>query len=68
LGQNYAKYLVCGGVWVLDARAIGGAPDLHPDYIDLYYLHRLDTNTPIEETVSAMAELVKEGRYIGSRK
>ena len=40
---------------------------LNSDYIDLYYLHRLDTNTPIEETVGAMAELVKEGkvRYIG---
>lgn len=37
------------------------------DYIDLYYLHRLDPNTPIEETVGAMAELVKEGKvgYIG---
>ena len=37
------------------------------DYIDLYYLHRLDPNTPIEETVEAMANLVKEGkvRYIG---
>jgi len=35
--------------------------------IDLYYLHRVDTNTPIEVTVSAMAELVKEGkvRYLG---
>ena len=35
--------------------------------IDLYYQHRVDPNTPIEETVGAMAELVKEGkiRYIG---
>ncbi|OQP60053.1 aldo/keto reductase [Niastella vici] len=41
--------------------------NLNTDYIDLYYLHRLDRNTPIEETVEAMAELVKEGkvRYIG---
>lgn len=41
--------------------------NLNTDYIDLYYLHRLDPNTPIEETVEAMAELVKEGkiRYIG---
>jgi len=41
--------------------------NLNTDYIDLYYLHRLDKNTPIEETVKAMAELVKEGkvRYIG---
>ncbi len=35
--------------------------------IDLYYQHRVDPNTPIEETVGAMAELVREGkvRYIG---
>jgi len=37
------------------------------DYIDLYYQHRVDPKTPIEETVAAMAELVKEGkvRYLG---
>ncbi|MEG6590681.1 aldo/keto reductase [Paenibacillus barengoltzii] len=37
------------------------------DHIDLYYQHRVDPNTPIEETVGAMAELVKEGkvRFIG---
>lgn len=41
--------------------------NLGTDYIDLYYLHRLDPNTPIEETVDAMATLVKEGKigYIG---
>jgi aryl-alcohol dehydrogenase-like predicted oxidoreductase len=35
--------------------------------IDLYYQHRVDTNTPIEDTVGAMALLVKEGkvRYLG---
>ncbi|WP_276495968.1 aldo/keto reductase [Pontibacter litorisediminis] len=37
------------------------------DHIDLYYQHRVDKNTPIEDTVGAMAELVKEGkvRYLG---
>ncbi|KAJ2811492.1 hypothetical protein H4S07_002030 [Coemansia furcata] len=37
------------------------------DKIDLYYQHRIDPDTPIEDTVGAMAELVKEGkvRYIG---
>jgi len=37
------------------------------DYIDLYYLHRVDPQVPIEETIGAMAELVKQGkvRYIG---
>jgi aryl-alcohol dehydrogenase-like predicted oxidoreductase len=37
------------------------------DYIDLYYQHRVDPETPIEETVCAMADLVKTGkvRYLG---
>lgn len=37
------------------------------DVIDLYYLHRVDPNTPIEETVGAMSELVTKGkvRFIG---
>jgi aryl-alcohol dehydrogenase-like predicted oxidoreductase len=45
----------------------GSLKRLGTDYIDLYYQHRLDPKTPIEETVGAMAELVKAGkvRYIG---
>ncbi|SFT27597.1 aldo/keto reductase [Mucilaginibacter polytrichastri] len=41
--------------------------NLGTDCIDLYYLHRLDPNTPIEDTVGAMADLVKSGKvkYIG---
>lgn len=37
------------------------------DHIDLYYQHRVDPNTPIEETVGAMAELVRAGKvkYLG---
>ena len=60
-------------------RGINGTPDyvrtscdaslrrLGVDCIDLYYQHRVDANTPIEETVGAMAELVKAGkvRYLG---
>lgn len=40
---------------------------LQTDYIDLYQSHRDDPNTPVEETLSAYAELVKQGkvRYIG---
>lgn len=40
---------------------------LQTDVIDLYYSHRVDQNIPIEETVGAMADLVKEGKvkYIG---
>jgi aryl-alcohol dehydrogenase-like predicted oxidoreductase len=45
----------------------GSLKRLGGDSIDLYYQHRVDPNTPIEETVGAMADLVKEGkiRYIG---
>jgi aryl-alcohol dehydrogenase-like predicted oxidoreductase len=60
-------------------RAISGRPDyvkqaceaslqrLGTDVIDLYYQHRTDPTTPIEETVGAMGELVSEGkvRYLG---
>jgi aryl-alcohol dehydrogenase-like predicted oxidoreductase len=40
---------------------------LGTDYIDLYYQHRVDPDTPIEETIGAMSELVREGkvRHIG---
>src|SRR6202158_1285569 len=60
-------------------RGVNGKPDyvrracdaslrrLGVETIDLYYQHRVDPNTPIEETVGAMAQLVKEGkvRYLG---
>jgi aryl-alcohol dehydrogenase-like predicted oxidoreductase len=60
-------------------RGVNGQPDyvrksceaslrrLGVETIDLYYQHRVDSNTPIEETVGAMAQLVKEGkvRYLG---
>jgi aryl-alcohol dehydrogenase-like predicted oxidoreductase len=62
-----------------NVRGVSGKPDyvkkscegslqrLGVEYIDLYYQHRVDPNTPIEETVGALAKLVKEGkiRYIG---
>ena len=40
---------------------------LNTDVIDLYYAHRIDQNTPIEETIEAMSQLVKEGKikYLG---
>jgi aryl-alcohol dehydrogenase-like predicted oxidoreductase len=61
------------------ARSLSGKPEyvrraceaslrrLGVDTIDLYYQHRVDPQTPIEDTVGAMAELVKEGkvRYLG---
>src|SRR5512132_2425251 len=61
------------------ARGVNGRPEyvrqaaeaslkrLGVDHIDLYYQHRVDPDTPIEETVGALAELVEEGkiRHIG---
>lgn len=45
----------------------GSLKNLGIDTIDLYYQHRVDPNTPIEDTVATMADLIKEGkiRYIG---
>jgi aryl-alcohol dehydrogenase-like predicted oxidoreductase len=45
----------------------GSLGRLGVDYVDLYYQHRVDPDTPIEETVGAMAELVRDGkvRYLG---
>jgi len=59
------------------ARSINGRPEyvkqaceaslkrLGTDVIDLYYLHRIDPVTPVEDTVGAMADLVKEGKIKG---
>jgi aryl-alcohol dehydrogenase-like predicted oxidoreductase len=45
----------------------GSLKRLRVDHVDLYQLHRVDPNTPIEDSVGAMADLVKQGktRYIG---
>lgn len=45
----------------------GSLKRLGVDYIDLYYQHRVDPNTPIEDTINEMAKLVQEGkvRYLG---
>jgi aryl-alcohol dehydrogenase-like predicted oxidoreductase len=42
----------------------GSLQRLGTDHVDLYYQHRVDPNTPIEETVGAMAELVQEGKVL----
>ncbi len=41
---------------------------LHSDHIDLYYVHRWDKGTPIEETLSALDDLIRQGkvRYLGA--
>lgn len=42
----------------------GSLSRLGTDHIDLYYQHRIDPDTPIEETVGALAELVQEGKIL----
>jgi aryl-alcohol dehydrogenase-like predicted oxidoreductase len=42
----------------------GSLKRLGTDHIDLYYQHRVDPNTPIEDTVGALAELVAEGKVL----
>ncbi len=63
-----------GGPGVLDSRPAnirtaveGSLKRLGTDHIDLYYQHRVDPKTPIEDTIGALAELVAEGkvRYLG---
>ena len=56
-----------GGADYVRASCEASLKCLGTDYLDLYYQHRTDPQTPIEETVGAMAELVKAGkvRYIG---
>ncbi|MFH8250955.1 aldo/keto reductase [Microbacterium sp. B2969] len=43
----------------------GSLRRLNTDHIDLYYQHRMDPSTPIEETVGALAELIAEGKLRG---
>ena len=62
------------GPWDLDSRPAnvrvaleGSLKRLGTDHVDLYYQHRVDPDTPIEETIGVLAELVAEGkvRHIG---
>ncbi|MBX7435204.1 aldo/keto reductase [Mycobacterium sp. Y57] len=62
------------GAWHLDSTPAnirtaveGSLRRLGTDHIDLYYQHRVDPNTPIEDTIGAVAELVEQGkvRHIG---
>jgi aryl-alcohol dehydrogenase-like predicted oxidoreductase len=79
LATKFAIRIVPGEAGAPWRRVIDGSPGyvrqaceaslqrLQVDHIDLYYQHRVDPRTPIEETVGAMAELVAEGkvRHIG---
>jgi aryl-alcohol dehydrogenase-like predicted oxidoreductase len=74
LASKFGNIRLPGG-----GRGVNGRPDYVPkaceaslkrlgvDVIDLYYLHRVDPSVPIEDSVGAMAQLVKQGkvRYLG---
>ncbi|MEZ0390149.1 MAG: aldo/keto reductase [Verrucomicrobium sp.] len=62
-----AKRGVSGKPGYVKASCEGSLKRLGVEVIDLYYQHRVDPQTPIEDTIGAMAELVKEGkvRYLG---
>jgi aryl-alcohol dehydrogenase-like predicted oxidoreductase len=66
-GEDGSWQGIKGGADYVKACCDASLKRLGTDYIDLYYQHRLDPKTPIEETVGAMAELVQAGkvRYIG---
>jgi aryl-alcohol dehydrogenase-like predicted oxidoreductase len=73
--DDYVLATKFGNRWFEDgSRTIDGSPEyirqaidaslerLGVDYVDLYYQHRVDPNTPIEETVGALADLVAAGK------
>lgn len=76
LGPNRKDFVLASkcGLSIGDRRELNGRPEvlkatcelslklLKTDVIDLYYLHRLDRNVPIEDSVGALAELVAEGK------
>ena len=70
-GINYnadrSKLMVDGSPANVRRAIEGSLQRLGVDHVDLYYLHRVDPDTPIEETIGAMAELVTEGkvRFLG---
>ncbi len=74
LASKYGITRTGDGTLVIDnkpdslRKAVAGSLErLGTDHIDLYYLHRIDRTVPIEESVGALAELVRAGkiRYIG---
>lgn len=60
--NNPSKRGINGKPEYVKSSCEGSLKRLGTDVIDLYYLHRVDPDTPIEETVGAMGELVTEGK------
>src|SRR5690606_25276643 len=65
--QDPTRRAICGRPEYVRRACEGSLRRLGVDVIDLYYQHRVDPETPIEETVGAMADLVREGkvRFLG---
>lgn len=66
-GSNPGFRGMCGKPDYVRQSCEGSLRRLNVDVIDLYYQHRVDSTTPIEETIGAMAELVRKGkvRFLG---
>ena len=66
-GENGEWFGIKGSAEYVHQSCDASLKRLGTDYIDLYYQHRVDPDTPIEETVGALAELVRAGkvRFIG---
>jgi len=66
-GENPHSRSINGKPEYVKAACDGSLKRLGVDYIDLYYQHRIDKETPVEETVGAMSDLIKAGKvkFIG---
>ncbi|KAG2694087.1 hypothetical protein I3760_08G124900 [Carya illinoinensis] len=64
---NFPHMIVNGAPEYVRSCCEASLKRLHVEYIDLYYQHRVDTKTPIEETIGELKKLVQEGKvkYIG---
>jgi aryl-alcohol dehydrogenase-like predicted oxidoreductase len=66
-GKDGSFLGICGKPEYVKSACEASLRRLKTDFIDLYYQHRVDPNTPIEDTVGAMADMVREGkvRHVG---
>ncbi|KAG9405622.1 hypothetical protein AC1031_003529 [Aphanomyces cochlioides] len=62
-----ADFTISGKEDLIRSQVADSLQRLNTDYIDLYYMHRMDPDTPIEETMAVLKSLVEEGKikYIG---